>query len=179
MNAPDESFVCWTGASLPMTASRESSEARLDKRKALDEAYSTRIFGSLTRLARLLITSESVSVQVTELPLEGQPADFRGAMGSFEVRASATPSELSVGERLEFLLTIEAQGVTNHVVDPASIEVSRRKRNAKTDRLDVQKLAQLLARHCEGEGTLRVVRVPPRTLGRATVAVRVARISSP
>ena len=56
---------------------------------------------------------------------------------------------------------LTAEGLANVIVDPASIEVSRRKRNAKTDRLDVQKLVRLLARHHEGEDTLRVVRVPP------------------
>ena len=56
---------------------------------------------------------------------------------------------------------LEANRISNLVVDPASIEVNRRSRQAKTDRLDAQKLAQLLARHSEGEGVLRVVRVPP------------------
>ena len=53
-------------------------------------------------------------------------------------------------------------GVENLVIDSASIEVDRRKRRAKTDRIDAQKLVQLLARHGDGEpGVLRVVRVPP------------------
>lgn len=56
---------------------------------------------------------------------------------------------------------LEANGITNLVVDPASIEVDRRSRRAKTDRIDAQKLVQLLARHGDGESVLRVVRVPP------------------
>ncbi len=56
---------------------------------------------------------------------------------------------------------LEAEGITNYIVDPASIEVDRRKRRAKTDRIDAQKLAQLLARHDDGEDVLRIVRVPP------------------
>lgn len=53
-------------------------------------------------------------------------------------------------------------GVKNVVIDSAAIEVNRRKRSAKTDRIDAQKLVQLLARHGDGEqGVLRVVRVPP------------------
>ena len=55
-----------------------------------------------------------------------------------------------------------AHGVDNVVIDSASIEVDRRKRRAKTDRIDAQKLVQLLARDGDGEqGVLRVVRVPP------------------
>ena len=56
---------------------------------------------------------------------------------------------------------LAGNGIENVIVDPASIEVNRHSRRAKTDRLDVQKLAQLLVRHSDGEGCLRVVRVPP------------------
>ena len=44
-----------------------------------------------------------------------------------------------------------AQGVMNHVVDSASIEVSRRKRRVKTDRMDVGKLLTMLIRSSQGE----------------------------
>lgn len=56
---------------------------------------------------------------------------------------------------------LEANGIMNLVVDAASIEVNRRKRQAKTDRIDAQKLAGLLVRESEGEEALRIVRVPP------------------
>lgn len=53
-------------------------------------------------------------------------------------------------------------GVRNRVVDSASIEVNRRARRAKTDRLDALKLARLLVRVGAGErGVWREVRVPP------------------
>jgi transposase len=44
-----------------------------------------------------------------------------------------------------------AHGVTNHVIDSASIEVNRRQRQAKTDRLDAHKLLTMLLRHMAGE----------------------------
>lgn len=54
-----------------------------------------------------------------------------------------------------------AHGVTNYVVDSASIEVNRRARRAKTDRLDLGGLLSLLARHLRGDRhAWRVVRVP-------------------
>lgn len=56
---------------------------------------------------------------------------------------------------------LEAQGIRNRVVDSASIEVSRRARRAKTDRLDAVKLVLMLVRVCSGEpGVWREVRVP-------------------
>lgn len=54
-----------------------------------------------------------------------------------------------------------AQGVANHVVDSASIEVNRRARRAKSDRLDLGGLLTLLARYVQGDRRgWRVVRVP-------------------
>jgi transposase len=54
-----------------------------------------------------------------------------------------------------------AQGWTNYVVDSSSIEVNRRARRAKTDRLDLGGLLRLLERYVHGEdGVWRVVRVP-------------------
>ena len=44
-----------------------------------------------------------------------------------------------------------AQGVTNHVVDSSSIEVNRRARRAKSDRLDLGGLLALLARWVAGD----------------------------
>ena len=51
--------------------------------------------------------------------------------------------------------------MTNYVVDSSSIEVPRRARRAKTDKLDLVGLLRLLARYEAGDrGAWRVVRVP-------------------
>jgi transposase len=56
---------------------------------------------------------------------------------------------------------LERMGVVNLVVDSASIEVDRRFRRIKTDRLDVKKLLGMLVRYCWGEEEVwSVVRVP-------------------
>jgi len=54
-----------------------------------------------------------------------------------------------------------AHAIANHVVDSSSIEVNRRARRAKTDRLDLGGLLSLLARYVQGDRRVwRVVRVP-------------------
>jgi transposase len=54
-----------------------------------------------------------------------------------------------------------AHHIENLVVDSATIEVNRRQRRAKTDRLDVRKLLTMLLRHKAGERKVwSVVRVP-------------------
>lgn len=56
---------------------------------------------------------------------------------------------------------LEQQGVINHVLDPASIEVNRRKRRVKTDRIDLEKLMRVLLAHCRGEPRVCSVARPP------------------
>ena len=51
-------------------------------------------------------------------------------------------------------------GVDNIVVDASSIEVNRRARRAKTDRLDADKLRTMLVRHHGGEHVWSVLREP-------------------
>ena len=54
-----------------------------------------------------------------------------------------------------------SEGIENRVVDSASIEVNRRKRRVKADRLDGKKLLRMLMRYEAGEkGVWSVVRVP-------------------
>jgi len=56
---------------------------------------------------------------------------------------------------------LESEGIDSRVVDSASIEVNRRKRRVKADRLDGKKLLRMLIRHESGEkGVWSVVRVP-------------------
>jgi transposase len=58
-------------------------------------------------------------------------------------------------------LWLVAHDVRNHVIDSSSIEVNRRARRPKTDRLDLEGLLNLLARYQNGEQRAwRVVRVP-------------------
>jgi transposase len=56
---------------------------------------------------------------------------------------------------------LEAHGVRNHVLDPASLLVNRRARRAKTDRIDAASLLRALMAHRRGEPkVVSVVRVP-------------------
>lgn len=56
---------------------------------------------------------------------------------------------------------LREMGIDNIVVDAASIEVNRRQRRAKTDRMDVEKLVRQLVRYWRGEQDVwRICRVP-------------------
>ena len=56
---------------------------------------------------------------------------------------------------------LEAHGIRNYVIDPASLQVDRRARRAKSDGIDVEKLLRSLLAYLRGEPKVwSVVRVP-------------------
>jgi transposase len=56
---------------------------------------------------------------------------------------------------------LEAHGVRNYVIDPASLQVDRRARRVKTDRIDTERLLRSLMAYLRGEPKVwSVVRVP-------------------
>lgn len=56
---------------------------------------------------------------------------------------------------------LEAHGIHNHVLDPASLQVNRRARRPKTDRIDADRMVRALIRYLRGEPeACSVARVP-------------------
>jgi transposase len=56
---------------------------------------------------------------------------------------------------------LQAYGIHNHVLDPASLQVNLRARRAKTDRIDADRMVRALIRYLRGEpDACSVVRVP-------------------
>ncbi len=56
---------------------------------------------------------------------------------------------------------LTAAGIENVVIDPTCLQVDKRGKQAKTDRIDLEKMLRQLRRYCEGQrDALRVVRVP-------------------
>ncbi|MGH2598815.1 MAG: IS110 family transposase [Gammaproteobacteria bacterium] len=89
--------------------------------------------------------------------------EMRQATRRFGLRAEAPVLSCYEAGRDGFWLhrALSAQGVTNLVVDSSSIEVNRRQRRAKSDRLDVRKLLTMLLRYATGERRVwHVVHVP-------------------
>jgi transposase len=56
---------------------------------------------------------------------------------------------------------LEAHGIGNYVIDPASLQTDRRARQVKTDRIDIERLLRSLMAYLRGEPKVwSVVRVP-------------------
>ena len=70
---------------------------------------------------------------------------------------------------------LEAHGIRNYVIDPASLQVDRRVRRVKTDRIDTERLLRSLMAYLRGEpkvwSVVRVPALPKRMRGGSTVNV--------
>ncbi len=83
----------------------DSSAVRQSKRQALDEAYSSHLFGFLTRLARLLITTESddeILRHVLEIAFEALPVDRGFILLRDEASGELECELVRQGEHVEF-----------------------------------------------------------------------------
>lgn len=89
--------------------------------------------------------------------------EFRQAKRKFGLAEDARVVSCYEAGRDGFWLhrALRANGVENHVVDSSSIEVNRRQRRAKNDRLDATKLAEMLVRYELGERRVWSVVQPP------------------
>jgi transposase len=89
--------------------------------------------------------------------------EIQAAKARFRVAASVPVRSCYEAGRDGFWIArlLAAEEVTNLVVDSSSLEVNRRQRHAKTDRIDGEKLLRMLIRHWSGERDLwKVVHVP-------------------
>jgi transposase len=98
----------------------------------------------------------------------GDVAALSAWLAKWRARAEATGKPVRIiscyeagydGHWLHRWLT--SQGVINYVIDPASIQVNRRARRAKTDNIDLEQLMRTLLAYLRGEpGVCSMVRVP-------------------
>jgi transposase len=102
-------------------------------------------------------------VTIEAADLDGLTEEIAGAKERFGLPAAARVVSCYEAGRDGFWIHrwLEAQGVENAVVDPASVAVDRRKKRAKTDRLDLAMLMRCLIRWFGGEPKVwAVVQVP-------------------
>jgi len=102
-------------------------------------------------------------VSIAAGDLEACRREIEKARGKFGLEATAPVWSCYEAGREGFWVhrALEQMGIENKVVDASSIEVNRRQRRAKTDRMDVKKLVRQLIRYWRGERDVwSVVRVP-------------------
>jgi len=141
----------------------------------------------LSKESWLIGFSTPLSAKISRRILSG--GDWKGLLDLIEeVRARVsreTGRRVDVISRYEadydgFWLhrLLEAHGIRNHVIDPASLQTDRRARQVKTDRIDTERLLRSLMAFLRGEpkvwSVVRVPRVlPKKTRGGCIVSVTV------
>lgn len=64
------------------------------------------------------LSSNTLTVNVKELPLEGKPADFGGAVGDFDIEVAASPVDLNAGDPIAVELGISGTGNFDALTPP-------------------------------------------------------------
>ncbi len=76
-------------------------------------------FGPNVQLRPVTLRSEAPTMRVLPLPLEGQPANFNGAVGNYALSVSAGPTNLAVGDPITVKIQISGQGRPESLTLPA------------------------------------------------------------
>jgi hypothetical protein len=85
------------------------------------------IFGDLRVAARrrLEVVPTVLKGEVLALPTEGRPAEFTGAVGQFEIRVSASPTSVRVGDPIELTMDVTGVGPLESLPPPPLASINR------------------------------------------------------
>ncbi len=78
-------------------------------------------FPGMSEPRKLEVKSQQVTVKVLPLPTEGRPAQFSGAVGEFQMTATASPTDLTVGDPISVELAVSGAGNFDALNTPALI----------------------------------------------------------
>jgi hypothetical protein len=83
-----------------------------------DNFFNDSFFGSSVQNVKKTLRSNAVTINVKELPAQNKPADFSGAVGSFDLKPSIDRKELKANEALTLRLNISGKGNLNLIEKP-------------------------------------------------------------
>lgn len=78
-------------------------------------------FPGMSEPRKLEVKSQQVTLKVLPLPAEGRPASFSGAVGEFQMNASASPTDLTVGDPVSVDLVVAGAGNFDALNTPALV----------------------------------------------------------
>ena len=94
-------------------------------------ARSNSFFGSQFRYKRFMVKSEPVELTVLPLPDDGKPQRFYGLVGRYIIEASATPTQVSVGDPITLTVRIGGGTYLKPVLWPALEQIPELAANFK------------------------------------------------
>jgi hypothetical protein len=90
-------------------------------RQILPPGFPQGFFGGVSEPRKMVVKSQQVTLKVLPLPTEGKPANFSGAVGDFQMTATATPTDLTVGDPVSVELAVTGAGNFDALTTPALI----------------------------------------------------------
>ncbi|MDN5353844.1 MAG: hypothetical protein PWQ09_600 [Candidatus Cloacimonadota bacterium] len=89
----------------------ETGELEIEPLKMdIDIYISGRSFFDFGSSKRYQISSKPIKLEVKPLPTVGQPEDFSGAVGNFEIKSSVSKQQIQAGNSLTYTLEISGEG---------------------------------------------------------------------
>lgn len=98
----------------------------------LKGAFANSVTAGRLTATDIYAVAPSVTVQVKDVPQQGRPESFVGAVGTFEVAAELTPTDVSVGDPLTLTVTLTGQGTLDNAYAPAIGDVAAIADNFRT-----------------------------------------------
>lgn len=83
---------------------------------------------------KVAVPSNSLELQVFELPLKGKPANFAGHVGEYKIEAQADPKDVSVGDPITLKITISGPEYLKYVKLPPLNQQASLKKDFKIPR---------------------------------------------
>ena len=88
----------------------------------LDNGFLDEPFGAFGQMQRRTVTAEPVELEVKPLPAAGQPADFSGAVGKFQMAVESSPKKVKVGDPVTVKMRISGTGNFDRVNAPGLVD---------------------------------------------------------
>jgi hypothetical protein len=86
----------------PASVSADVAVGRISSRDSFFDGF----FGSQNQYKRFMVSSQPLRLSVLPLPDENKPSGFYGLVGRYTISASATPTEVSVGDPITLTIKI-------------------------------------------------------------------------
>ena len=103
----------------PAVVSSDVAVGRVRSRGAFDS-----FFGSQVRYQQFMVKSDPLELTVQPLPEEGKPAQFYGLVGRYTIDASATPTQVNVGDPITLTIKIGGGSYLKPVRWPALEQIA-------------------------------------------------------
>jgi hypothetical protein len=88
-------------------------------RDLVNDFFNDNFFGAQRgAVKKYVIPSNNLSLAVKDLPAEGRPANFAGHIGEYQISASASPADVSVGDPITLKVTLSGPEYLGNVELP-------------------------------------------------------------